>query len=279
MFTITHQEYELLAQYIHSHFGIYLKPEKKPLIVGRLATLLTRENCKDFSEYYQFLLNDKTGMASIDLINRMSTNHTYFLREMEHFYYLREHVLPKLEITYQDEMELRIWSAGCSSGEEPYTMSMVLAEYFQGRYTLWDTGILATDISYDVLKTAYKGIYSKEKTMNIPIEWKNKYLKSYDDTHDIFQDKIRNNVIYKRLNLMDRSFPFKKKFQVIFCRNVMIYFDKETKRELVQKFYDLTEDGGYLFIGMSESLTGIHDAYQYIMPSVYQKKGGNHLGE
>lgn len=273
MVTITQQEFNLLAKYIHLNFGIFLKPEKKTLVVGRLSNLLMQKKIETFSEYYEHLLHDRTGKAAIELVNRVTTNHTYFLREVKHFQFFQETVLPYLLEKHKLTRELRIWSAGCSSGEEPYTLSMGLADYFYGKPEKWDTRILATDISHEVLRKAYKGIYSKEKIATIPPEWRKRYLTSFDEQYDIFQDSIRKNVIFKHLNLIE-PFPFKKKFQVIFCRNVMIYFDEKTRKDLIQKFYDYTEEGGYLFIGMSETLAKENQPYEYIMPSVYRKGGG-----
>lgn len=193
------------------------------------------------------------------------------MREVDHFYYFRDKVLPYLVSTVR-EKDLRIWSAGCSSGEEPYTLAMIIDEFFGKEKMWWDSKVLATDISGKVLGEASKGIYSNENIATLPSNWKLNYFKKLDNEKSVLIDKIRNEVIYRKLNLMDQVFPFKKKFHVIFCRNVMIYFDNKTKWELINKFYDLTEYGGYLFIGHSESLNREETKYKYIMPAVYRKE-------
>ncbi|MHB8064854.1 MAG: CheR family methyltransferase, partial [Ruminiclostridium sp.] len=168
--------------------------------------------------------------------------------------------------------DIGIWSAGCSSGEEPYTLAMIIDEFFGIESRNWDTKILATDISSKVLDMAIHGIYENDRIASLPPQWKMNYFKKLDDDKFILIDKIRNEIIFRKFNLMDKIFPFKKKFHVIFCRNVMIYFDNKTKMELIEKFYNLTEPGGYLFIGHSESLGQDNINYKYVIPSVYRKE-------
>lgn len=167
--------------------------------------------------------------------------------------------------------DLRIWSAGCSTGEEPYTIAFILDEFFGKEKALWDTKILATDISGRVLEHASRGIYSSESVNNLPRQWLLNYFYQKESSYEIV-DRIKKEVIFRKFNLMDKNFPFKKKFHIIFCRNVMIYFDKETKSELIKKFYDAMEHGGYLFLGHSESLNGGGPEFKYVMPSVYRKE-------
>ncbi len=271
MITITEKEFNQLATYIKSYYGIYLKPEKQALVMGRLQHVLMEKNFRNFTDYYDYLVSDKTGNAASMLINKITTNHTFFMREAEHFDYFKDKVLPYLKNTVTDK-DLRIWSAGCSSGEEPYTLAMIMDEYFGWEKHLWDSKVLATDISGSVLEKAVSGIYKSEDISALPPEWKHNYLKRQDEEHYIFQDKIKNEVIFRQFNLINRSFPFKKKFHVIFCRNVMIYFDSKTKQELVQKFYDYLEYGGYLFIGHSESLNHDDTRFKYLIPAVYRKE-------
>jgi len=271
MYTITNTEFKKLASYIKENYGINLREEKLSLVTGRLQIILAQKNLSSFSEYYDYVVSDKTGHAASALVNRITTNHTFFMREAEHFYYFKEKVLPWLKCTVKDK-DLRIWSAGCSSGEEPYTLAMIIDEFFGKEKARWDTKVLATDISGNVLNEASKGVYSNEAIGTLPSYWKLNYFRSLENGEAILVDKIKNEVIYRKLNLMDKAFPFKRKFHAIFCRNVMIYFDNETRRELVSKFYDLTEYGGYLFIGHSESLSRDETKYKYIMPAVYRKE-------
>lgn len=271
MVAITDKEFRQLADYIKSNYGINLKEEKKALVTGRLHNVLAELKFNNFSEYFNYILSDKSGIAITTLINKITTNHTFFMREAEHFQYFKSIVLPYLKATTRDK-DLRIWSAGCSSGEEPYTLAMIINDFFQGEKALWDTKVLATDISSRVLEKAIEGKYSNEQIAPISSEWKNKYFKNLNDENSEINDKIKSEVIFRKFNLMDSVLPFKKKFHVIFCRNVMIYFDNKTKNELINKFYDATEYGGYLFIGHSESLNRSETRYKYVMPSVYRKE-------
>lgn len=270
MVTITDKEFIKLSKYIKDNYGINLKEEKKMLVIGRLHNVLAELNFESFSQYYDYIISDKTGKAVSTLVSKITTNHTYFMREKNHFEYLREKVLPYLVNSVKDR-DLRIWSAGCSSGEEAYTIAMLLDEFFKEEKLWWDKKILATDISEKVLNIAKNGVYHKEQISPLPEMWKREYLIKRDEENFIFTEKIRNEIIYRKFNLMDNVFPFKKKFHVIFCRNVMIYFDNNTKSELIRKFYNSMEHGGYLFIGHSESLNGETMGFNYVMPSVYRK--------
>lgn len=271
MVAITEKEFRQLAQYIKSNYGINLKKEKQALVMGRLSNVLANKGFSSFSNYFDYVISDKSGEAVITLINKITTNHTYFMREPDHFYFFRDRVLPFLKRTVADR-DLRIWSAACSSGEEPYTLAMILDEFFGREKPLWDTKILSTDISEKVLDIARTGIYGNERIAPLPAGWRMNYFKKYDNENSILIDRIKNEVIYRKLNLMDESFPFRKKVHTIFCRNVMIYFDNETKDRLANKLYDLMECGGYLFIGHSESLNRGTSGFRYVMPAVYRKE-------
>lgn len=271
MVAITKKEFKKLADYIKTNYGIHLKEEKQALVEGRFHNVLIQNNFNSFSEYYNYIISDKTGNSIVTLINKITTNHTFFMREAEHFYYFRDKILPHLN-KIEKHKDLRIWSAGCSTGEEPYTLAMIIDEFFGKEKMCWDTKVLATDISSKVLDTAIKGIYCNEDIALLPSTWRLSYFKKYDDENSVLVDKIKNEIIYRKFNLMDKVFPFKRKFHVIFCRNVMIYFDTKTKAELVHKFYGITEPGGYLFIGHSESLNREETRYKYIMPAVYMKE-------
>lgn len=269
-YTITDKEFNQLTAYIKTNYGINLKEEKRAMVTGRLRNVLQQNNFRNFSEYYDYIISDKTGNAADTLINKISTNHTFFMRESDHFDYFKNTVLPYLKNTVNSR-DLRIWSAGCSSGEESYTLAMIIDEFFGVEKARWDTKVLATDISSKVLETAEKGIYDDERIATLQSNWKLNYFKRIDSKNSVLIDKIRDEVIFRKLNLMDEEFPFKRKFHVIFCRNVMIYFDTQTKRKLVEKFYNLMEHGGYLFIGHSESINREETRYKYISPAVYRK--------
>lgn len=270
MITITDQEFKQITQFIKSNYGINLGEAKRALVTGRLHQVLMNLGLNSYTEYYNYLIHDKTGEAVTTLVDKMTTNHTFFMREAEHFHYFLDHVLPFLSHIIKDR-DLRIWSAASSSGEEPYTLAMLIDEFLGKEKLLWDSKVLATDISTAVLDIARKGVYSNEKIGLLPPNWRMQYFNKYDADQYILIDRIRKQVIYRKYNLMDKVIPFKRKFHVIFCRNVMIYFDNQTKDELIERLYEMTEYGGYLFIGQSESLNRDTTRFKYIMPAVYRK--------
>ena len=271
MLNIADKEYKLLADYILKNYGIKLGSQKKALVAGRLQNILLQKNFSNISEYFDYVVSDKTGNAAASLIDKITTNHTFFMRESEHFYYFRDNVLPYLANTVKTR-DLRIWSAGCSTGEEAYTLAMIMQDYFGADKELWDTRILATDISGKVLEAAKKGEYRNKDIEAVPFYWRSGYFRKTGGEKSVISDKIKAEVIFRSFNLMNSRFPFKKKFHVIFCRNVMIYFDSETKKNLTDKFYDSLETGGYLFVGHSESLGREGTGLKYVMPAVYRKE-------
>jgi chemotaxis protein methyltransferase CheR len=273
MVNINNEEFTMLTNYIKSNYGINLM-QKKNLIEGRLSNTIIEKGFTNFKDYLNFVFSDTSKSELTALINKLTTNHTFFMREANHFEYFKTTVLPYLESTVRDR-DLRVWSAGCSSGEEPYTLAMIMEDYFgsvnANTNTHFDKKVLATDISVHVLEEAEKGIYSTESMGELPKTWKSTYFNKIENNNYIVSDELKKEVIFRIFNLMDEVYPFKKKFHVIFCRNVMIYFDLKTKIELVNKLYDMTEKGGYLFIGHSESITREETKYKYIMPAVYRK--------
>ena len=269
MVDINEKEFRQLADYIKLNYGIHLKDEKRTLLTGRLNAILEKNNFTSFSQYYNHVISDNTGNAVTHLINRITTNYTYFMREAEHFDYFRDAVLPYFEKNVKDR-DLRVWSAGCSTGEEPYTLAFILDEYFKNK-KWWDTKIFATDISDRVLEHSKKGIYENKQLSALPAYWRLNYFSKIDNEYQMVADRIKKEVLFRKFNLISGNFDFKKSFHVIFCRNVMIYFDNKTKVELINKFYDLTAPGGYLFIGHSESIDSKDSKYKYVMPAVYRR--------
>lgn len=270
MIDITDKEFKELTGFIKSNYGINIKEEKRTLLTGRLAATLIQGGYNSFTEFDNALIANKSNDTITTLINKITTNHTFFMREKDHFDYFKNTVLPFLEKTVTDR-DLRIWCSACSSGEESYTLAMILNEYFGKNKLYWDSKVLATDISEKVLNEAKLGIYPNEKIETLPSAWRLNYFKKIDNINSVVTDSIKNEVIYRKFNLMEKQFPFRKKFHVIFCRNVMIYFDNQTKVDLIGKFFDLMEDGGYLFIGHSESIARNESDFKYIMPAVYRK--------
>lgn len=270
MITINENEFTQFVQFVNQNYGINLS-EKKILMESRLQGILSEKNLNSFSDYYSYIINDRTGEAVSTLINKITTNHTFFMREKEHFDYFRNTVLPYL-VSEAKNKDFRIWSAGCSSGEEPYTLAMLIDEFLGKQKMFWDTKILATDISGKVLEKAIQGIYPEENLNQISEKWKSEYFNKMEGDNYEICDKIKNEVIFRRFNLKNNEFPFSKKFHVIFCRNVLIYFDIENKKQLINKFYDYTEPGGFLFIGHSESITSDGTKYKYVLPAIYRKE-------
>ena len=270
MTELTEREFSLIRDFLKKNYGISLGNEKRSLVFSRLRSDLLQHGFSDFTQYYDYLVNDKSGAALTSFVNKMTTNHTYFMREADHFGVLKEEVLPYIEQKHSASKDLRLWCASSSSGEEPYTLQMIIQDYFASKPG-WNTEILATDISTKVLTKAVAGVYTNESLNPLPSEWKTRYLRNFDSEHFVMSEELKKLITFRQLNLMDKVFPFKKPFQAIFARNVMIYFDNDTRKELVRKFYDVTEPGGYLFVGHSESLNQLESDYKYQQPAVYRK--------
>lgn len=266
---ITDSEFQRIVKYVKNHCGIDLS-QKRVLVGGRLENYLVRNGYASYDEFMAKVERNPGGQEEGDLINVLTTNHTYFMRESAHFDYMRKVVLPWLKQKAGKDKDLRIWSAASSTGEEPYTLAMLLMDYFGIEHSSWDTRVLATDISTRVLEHASKGIYLKEEIAPLPPKWKQRFFKQIDEEEYKVKDVLKNEVIFRQFNLMN-SFPFKRRFHVVFLRNVMIYFEDDTKYRLVKKIYDYMEPGGYLFIGTTESLDRKKTQFQYIQPSIYRK--------
>jgi len=267
MLKINDDDFIRLTTFILSEYGINLV-SKKNLIEGRLGKTILDMGFSNFSEYVNYLLTSKSQDALDTLINKVTTNHTYFMRENSHFDFFYNTVLPEIEKNSKTRSP-GIWSAACSTGEEPYTMAIILLEYFKNKPQQWDTRMLATDISKRVLNIAAAGTYSEESLKEMPEEWKKKYFLKTDGSYTVTK-QVRDNVVFKEFNLMD-PIRFKTSFDCIFCRNVMIYFDQPTKDALIQRFYDALNPGGYLLIGHSETLNKMTSPFKYLMPATYRK--------
>jgi chemotaxis protein methyltransferase CheR len=266
-------DYERISRLVYEQCGINLHEGKRELIKARLGKRLREGAFKSFGEYYSFVTTEQGTEELISMIDSLSTNLTYFFREESHFKKLRE-VIPAI-LKEQDQngqtVKLRIWSAGCSSGEEPYSLAMTAAGFMNSLTA--DIRILATDISTRVLQTAVKGVFSQERLKVISSADLRKYFQMGSGQwkgHYRIKKSLRDMIQFTRFNLMDKP-PANYQFHVIFCRNVMIYFDKVTQGALVNRFFQCQDKGGYLFIGHSESLTGLNHSFKYMEPSVYRK--------
>lgn len=264
---LTDQDFIRIVEYVKENYGINLI-KKRLLIEGRLYFTITNQGYKSFKEYIDHIFSDPGGSEMTNFINRITTNHTFFMRESQHFDYLMSTVLPYFEQTVTDK-DLRIWSAGCSFGHEPYNLAMYIDEYFGSKKKLWDTKILATDISQKALAAAKKGIYKDNVISELPAAWQEKYFSKISDTDYQIIEEIRTEVVFKYFNLMEDIIA-KKPFNLILCRNVMIYFDSDTKEKLIQRFYDVMKPGGYLFIGHAETITK-NTKFKQVLPAIFQK--------
>lgn len=270
---LTEDDFSRISQIVYDHCGINLHDGKKELIRARLAKKLRAGGFRTFSDYMEHITKDETGHEFSDFIDVLSTNLTSFFRERQHFEYVQNQLLPRLteKKSKTKNFRLRVWSAGCSSGEEPYSIAITLLENLpKGR---WDAKILATDISTRILEKAKAGVYAAERVEPVSLPQRSKYLISKNrNGQKIFEvgSCLREMIVFKYLNLMG-DWPVAGPLDFIFCRNVMIYFDKPTQAQLVRRFFDLLDSGGILFTGHSESLTGIDHDFKYIQPTIYMK--------
>jgi len=262
---LTPSHFERIVDMLHAHAGIRMRAGKEGLVRARLAKRLRALGLSDYDAYLDIVERDPARREFTEMVDVLTTNKTSFFREQAHFDFLQDTVLPACP------GPIRLWSAGCSSGEEPYTLAMLLHE------TLPDAGvrsarILATDISHRVLATAKAGVYPADALAEAPRGWVQKYWRPARDTTGAPRVEalpaLRGLIQFGKLNLMDR-WPMRGPFDAILCRNVMIYFDKATQQELVERYYALLRPGGYLFVGHSESLTGLSHRFTYVQPAVY----------
>lgn len=267
MIRLTDKEFNDIVAFIKNNYGINLI-NKRQLIEARMYSVLAEKGLTNFTDYFTLIKQNNSAEVTA-MLNKLTTNHTYFLREPAHFDFLKNVILPMQEQTNRQK-DIRIWSAGCSSGEEAYTTIMFIMDYFGLNRSSWDYRILATDISEKVMQEAQVGLYGRESLKNVPPVWEKKYFTKQGSDHFVLNDEVRKQVIFKHLNLME-PFSFRQQFDLIFCRNVMIYFDQPTRNTLINKFYDVLKPGGYLFIGHSETVQRESSKFIYIEPSIYKK--------
>ena len=267
---ITDEEFLRVSTFMKQRYGIDLS-QKKVIVNGRLENYIKKGSWKNINEFMDDVERDKTGGQEKMLVNFLTTNHTYIMREFEHFDFFRSVVLPWAKSKESVRKDLRIWCGAASTGEEPYMIAMVIADFFGIERSQWDTQGLATDISTRVLQHALAGVYRADQIKNVPEQWKRRFFKSTaGNSQYLVKEELKKEVLFRQFNLMD-PFPFKRKMHAIFLRNVMIYFDEKTKQELVRKVYDTLEPGGYLFIGTTETLDRGSTPFQIIQPSIFRK--------
>lgn len=267
------KEYERIRRFIEGHYGIKLPPAKKQMVEGRLRKRLRQSGLASYSEYLDYAFNPaRANDELLQLIDVITTNKTDFYREQDHFEYLKKIALPRI-LHNVGSGHVKIWSAGCSSGEEPYTLAIEMHRFAEatGGCTY---GIHASDISTDMLRRARTAIYDEEKVSGLPFELKKKYfLRSKDPSARKVRLKpfIRNSVSFSRINLMDEMYSQPADFDVIFCRNVIIYFDKPTQEKILRHLTTHLKRGGFLFLGHSETIHGMNIDVETTAPTIYRK--------
>lgn len=274
-FQYNDKNFQFLRKKVKEIAGINLVDTKNELVYSRISRLLRQYHFKSFDEYCNHLNNNNPQMLT-EFINAITTNFTSFMRERHHFEFLRTHILPQVYQTKSKEKRLRIWSAGCSTGEEPYSISFVVNDFF-GTRNDWDIKILATDIDSDALYKAQQGIYRYDALENMPHSYQmgiENFFDRYElqDTYHV-KDKYKRNVYFKRFNLMcNNTWPMRGPFDVIFCRNVMIYFERSAQVELIKAFLKLIDLNGYLILGHSESVPGnLQSQLKFVDETIYQR--------
>lgn len=265
----TDEEFNLFRDLIMKKVGIYYADSKKILIYSRLRSRVKELGLSCFKEYYNYIMKDFSGKELIYITNKLTTNYTYFMRENSHFEFLIKTAFPKLEKSINTFKKVKIWCAGCSTGEEPYILAMYVNKYFAGKNIKIE--IIASDISRNALNVAKRGVYELEKVSKVPEEFIfTNFMRLNQDEYAV-RNNIKQLIKFSYLNLNGDDFSVIGTPHIIFCRNVMIYFDNPTKEKLINKFYDITDDNGYLIISHSESLNSIKSKYKLVSPSIYVK--------
>lgn len=273
MLPLSQKEFELFGRLIKKHVGISFSSAKKIILQRKLASRLNYLGLSSYYEYFLYLRNNKNSKRELrQLINTITVGQTSFFRHHEQFELLANVILPQIAIQNRATRKLRIWSAGCASGEEVYSIAMLVNEMFLRNRT-WDIKILASDIDTDALKLAYKGLYPLECIQQVPSEYlKKHFIKGTGKNLGLYKvkDALKKNILFRRLNIMDRTSHFNNPVDIVFCRNVMIYFDAMTKKKLIDNFYRLLAQKGFLCLGLSESLIGVDDRFVLIRNAIYK---------
>lgn len=268
---ITDAEYERARKMLHDACGVALEGDRRSLLLGRTQEVMRTLKLTSFTAYLDRVEEDRSGRLISQLVNRISTNYTYFWRESEHFEFFRRTAVPEAADRNKRERTLRIWCAAASTGQEPYTLAGLASDAIGPAYSRWDAGVLATDINTEVLATARKGLYEPEEVEPLGKDLCGRWFKPAAGGQVQVVDRIRKDVLYRRFNLTNATFPWRRPFDVIFCRNVMIYFDLATKKELGVRLARSLCRGGYLFIGIAESLEIDPSLLRPVQTGIFQR--------
>lgn len=271
---LTDKDFGILSSFVYEELGIKMPPAKKIMLQSRLQKRLAALKMDSFKEYIEFVFS-KEGQEEeiIKMIDLITTNKTDFFRESSHFDYLTSTALPEICSAGKNKKTIKIWSAGCSSGEEPFTIAIVLREFFQN-HPEFDFEVFATDISLRILQKAITAIYPEDRISSVPDTLKRKYfLKSKDKINRTVRlvPEIRSRVVYQRLNFMDSQYVVERDFDIVFCRNVLIYFDRDTQQQVITKLASKLRHDGIFFLGHSESITNMQVPLRQIKPTIFRK--------
>ena len=264
------RDFDRIRKLAFDYCGLDIEPGKEELVASRLGKIMRGLGITSYGQYFDTVVADKSSQTLVTMIDSLTTNHTSFFREQQHFDFLADTVLPALA----GRSHIDIWSAASYSGEEPYSVAIACKEFFAGRGP--SLAILATDISTRILAAAESATYEAQRLTGVPSALQHKYfLRSKAAESALFRVKpeIRSCIRFQRINLIEPFSAITTFFPLILCRNVMIYFNAETQADLVRRFYLQMEPGGYLFIGHSESLNRIRHDFEYIAPAIYRKPG------
>jgi len=271
--TMSDRQFAHVTTMLRQRLGINIEAEKRPILTSRLQVLVRRAGCASFDQYFarHLVRIDRRTLSS--LADGLSTNHTFFWRESPHFDAFRSIVLPEAKARHEGDQDVRVWCAAASTGQEPYTLVMLMREHWGPAYGGWKLGVLATDISDRALGIARRGIYDAEDVERLPVVLRTKYTVPVDGRYRI-RDDIKREVTYRRLNLVADRWPFRGRFDCVFLRNVLIYFNLETKRRLLDNLAYHLAPGGIVFVGMSETLRNVAPQLEMVQPGMYRKSRG-----
>lgn len=272
---ISEADFQHTARLVREHFGIHLTAAKRAMVASRLFRVVRERGFDSYHSFCQAMLQNPSYETLSLVVDCISTNHTFFNREPEHLWMLRDEVLPELIAAQRRsrEQDVRVWCAASSTGEEPYSLAMVLQDALGADYGSWKAGLLATDISQSALKQAETGAYPTEAVRTLPKPWQDRYFDHRPDGISVVKASLRREVTFRRFNLMNTSFPFRNPFHAIFCRNVMIYFEDDTRRALLERMASALAPGGWFFVGHAETISGLTTRFRLVHPGAYRKEG------
>ncbi|MBF0298747.1 MAG: protein-glutamate O-methyltransferase CheR [Oligoflexia bacterium] len=272
---LDYKNYESVKELIYDYIGISISEKDREEFFNKLQPLITFYGCKNLDELFQMLITDPNNEILGEIANKITTNYSYFNREQVHFEFLKNKALPELvaDLRKKSNFKLSIWSAACSTGEEAYTLAILLKEFLGIYYDNWIVSVLGTDISSKVLKEAKAGVYLQERIGGILPDLFLKYFENINEQNVKIRDELKKDVAFRVLNLKHNKYQFRERFNIVFCRNVFIYFDEKVIDHVAINIHRCLEKGGYLFIGLSETLGKRNNNYfDFVSPGIYRKK-------